>query len=537
MTGMPFGSRDLIDRVQAFVDGAQEGTITSEQLAAFEQLLRQQPEARFLYAEMIKMSVCLPRALSRIGGGTNGRLSGALFDEVLSGTLAGNDDLNWELLSEFVPVPPVETEEGPWQANAASTDGTEGSAMAAAMPQSPSLLFRLVRLSQFLAPTLAGALLAVLTIWVGLYWIGSGHRTDRAMFPPDLRAPLVARLVKAVDCQWTDPISKPMVGSFLRQGQRLELNEGFVEIHFDGGVRLILEGPATMTIESAGKVRLERGKLAALVSAEAIGFTVRTPHAVVRDLGTEFGVDVEPGKGTQLCVFRGEVCVEPAEASFQSGRVVGAGGAVRVETVSGTTVLDTPARPERFVRDLDNLRSNSQEAIASTFDNGLDGWTKGPARQSRKLSQQPAGGNPGGTLLSTGNEPATKLVAPARYRGDLSRFQGGTISFDAKFVQSGDAEARAAGFEFGLITITGAGRSATQQIAASPPTAQWQTYRGLLTAAAFGVSPSDWEAILANVTNITINLNAFRGVPNEILAFDNIVLRRQDPPESALDGR
>lgn len=531
MTGIPFGSRDLVDRVQAFVDGSQLGTITPEQLAAFEQLLREQPEARFLYAEMIKMSVCLPRALSRIGGGTNGRLNGALFDEALNGALAGDGDLSWELLPEFVPVPPVETEEVPWQANSASTDGAERSAMAAEMPQCPSLLFRLARLSRLLAPTLAGALLAVVTIWVGSYWIGSGQRTDHAVLPPDLLPPFVARLVKAVDCQWTDPTSKPMVGSFLRQGRRLELDDGFVEIHFDGGVRLILEGPATMTIESAGKVRLERGKLAALVSAEAVGFTVRTPHAVVRDLGTEFGVEVEPGKGTQLCVFRGEVCVETAEASFQSGRVVGAGRAVRVETVSGTAVLDTPARPERFVRNLDNLRTSPQEPIASTFDNGLDGWTKEPGRQSRKLFQQPAGGNPGGVLLSTGNGPDTKLVAPARYRGDLSRFLGGTISFDAKFVQSGDDETRAAGFEFGLVTITGAGRSATQQIAASPPTAQWQTYRGLLTAAAFGVSPSEWEAILANVTEITISLNAFRGVPNEILAFDNIVLRAQDPPE------
>ncbi|MDZ7616344.1 MAG: hypothetical protein U1E05_05025, partial [Patescibacteria group bacterium] len=67
--------------------------------------------------------------------------------------------------------------------------------------------------------------------------------------------------------------------------------------------------------------------------------------------------------------------------------------------------------------------------------------------------------------------------------------------------------------------------TATQQIATSPPTARWNTYRGSFTAAAFGVSADDWKAILADVTSLTINLNAFQGVPNETLGFDNIVLR------------
>ena len=505
MTDISRDSHDLLGRILAFVDATQADTVTPEQLAEFEQLLRQRPEAQSLYAEVITMSVCLPRAMTGIDHGRNGRNG-----------------------KKAVPFPAVGPTDFPLEVGPDLDDGPIGLPGTDDPPGGTPLLFRPTPLSLFIASVVIGSLLIVLAVWTAPRFRGP------ARLQPDLLAPFVARVTKTVDCRWIDPDSPPMVGSFLRQGQLLKLEAGLVEIRLDEGARVILEGPGTMTVESAGSVGLERGKLVALVPDEATGFTVRTPHAVLRDLGTEFGVEVQPDGCTELCVFQGQVRVETSETPVEAGRVVKAGQAVRVATSLGTSVLETSAEPERFVRE---LPGSNDKVLASTFGDSLEGWTKKPLGKTSSLLQQTTGGNPGGCLLSIGNGPGTKLIAPPRYHGNLTRFDGGNIAFDAKYVEPGDNETRASGFDFGLITIAGAGRTAAQQIAASPPTDRWRTYRGSFTAAAFGVSSDEWKAILGDVTSLTVNLNAFRGVPNESLAFDNITLRGQGGDVSGPSAR
>ena len=511
MTGSIRNPSDLVDRIQAFVDVTQTGTVTQEQLAEFEQLLRQHAEAQFLYSEVIKMSVCLPRVLAGVGPGGNGRGASGRGEH-------GRDD-DGSNGKASIPFPLIEPVTFPVQIGPESAASPLPSLEADDPSRGIPLLFRPTPLSLFIASVVIGSLLMVLAVWTA-----PRYRGPRRL-QPDLLAPYVARLTRAVDYRWADPATSPIIGSFLRQGQVLNLDAGLIEIRLDEGARVIVEGPGSMIVESAGSVGLERGKLVAMVPAEAAGFTVRTPHAVLRDLGTEFGVEVDPDACTQLCVFQGGVRVETSGMAAEAGRVVQAGQAVRVATLLGVTVLDTPAKPERFVRDLPQPPQINSGDLASTFDGGLEGWTRMPSRKGSGLSHQQVGGNPSGFLLISNIGPGTKLIAPPRYHGNLLRFDGGVISFDAKFIEAGDDEKRAAGFDFGLITITGDGRTATQQIAASPPTARWNTYRGSFTAAAFGVPEDQWQAILADVTGLTINLNAFRGVPNEVLALDNILLR------------
>ena len=43
-------------------------------------------------------------------------------------------------------------------------------------------------------------------------------------------------------------------------------------------------------------------------------FTISTPTAIVNDLGTEFGVEVGPKSGTQVCVMQGRVVLQPSAA-------------------------------------------------------------------------------------------------------------------------------------------------------------------------------------------------------------------------------
>jgi hypothetical protein len=146
----------------------------------------------------------------------------------------------------------------------------------------------------------------------------------------------VGRITGTADCRWAGPQGAPSAAVPL--GRKYELASGLVEIAYDSGARIILQGPCTYEVESAAGGFLSLGKLTARVEKKnevgsgqwAMGseaksqdhyplatshyplFVVRTPTAVVTDLGTEFGVEVSKEGTTTSHVFRGTVRVELA---------------------------------------------------------------------------------------------------------------------------------------------------------------------------------------------------------------------------------
>lgn len=98
-------------------------------------------------------------------------------------------------------------------------------------------------------------------------------------------------------------------GTVLR-GEWYEIKAGTVELVTRLGARVVIESPATFRFESAQRLHLTRGRLAADVPLTAKGFTVVTPTGQAVDLGTKFGVDV-PLKGkSEIHVFQGEVIAQ-----------------------------------------------------------------------------------------------------------------------------------------------------------------------------------------------------------------------------------
>jgi hypothetical protein len=93
-------------------------------------------------------------------------------------------------------------------------------------------------------------------------------------------------------------------------------------------------------------------------SSSAAPFAIRTPSAVVTDLGTEFGVEVDSNGRTTSHVFRGSVSVQPIGSSVQQGVVLHAGEAAFVETSSGrpSNIARVDGIPSRFVRRVPNGR-------------------------------------------------------------------------------------------------------------------------------------------------------------------------------------
>ena len=178
--------------------------------------------------------------------------------------------------------------------------------------------------------------------------------------------------------------------SVLRLGDTLALDAGLLEITYDTGARVILQGPVKYDVESSAGGYLSIGKLTARLEqksevrdqrSESANqksetrnqnsphlcpltsdlFTVRTPTAAVTDLGTEFGVEVSKDGSTRSHVYRGSVRLQVTSGN---GKATGAeevlhenqsacvesrgdpSGARRIKR------LDASTKPAGFVREI-----------------------------------------------------------------------------------------------------------------------------------------------------------------------------------------
>jgi hypothetical protein len=203
------------------------------------------------------------------------------------------------------------------------------------------------------------------------------------------RSSAVAHITGMVECQWekrswfggqdseasnhqSDIINQK---SLLHVGDRLALRSGLLELTYETGAKVILQGPVTYEVESPSGGYLSVGKLTAKLEkkpevkgqrsesanqkAESRNqkspdlcpltsdlFAIRTPTAIVTDLGTEFGVEVDGQGGTTSHVFRGLV-------RFQATSGDGtANGAAEVLHESQSARVDIPnRRPTRIPMD------------------------------------------------------------------------------------------------------------------------------------------------------------------------------------------
>jgi PEP-CTERM motif len=160
--------------------------------------------------------------------------------------------------------------------------------------------------------------------------------------------------------------------------------------------------------------------------------------------------------------------------------------------------------------------------IVSTFDTNLDGWT---SQGTGAVVWFPVG-NPGGSAEYNRfiSFPDLYAVAPAKFTGNLSAYDGQTFSFDAELtkVEAGNPQSA-----FGRIDLYYGGLPTpiSQDIAPGVPTTSWQTYSGPFTAAGFGVSQAQWNTALAGVDKLTIFYSPFDvTMANSPTLLDNVIL-------------
>ena len=145
--------------------------------------------------------------------------------------------------------------------------------------------------------------------------------TQDRMTPPP-RMEFVGQITGMANCQFKEGSEFRVQGSgaenqrseirnqksLVALGDKFILASGLMEITYDTGAKVIVQGPATYEAESRNGGFLSLGKLIGKVTSEAArGLTIRTPTAIVTDLGTEFGVEVSPQRESRVYVFRGKV--------------------------------------------------------------------------------------------------------------------------------------------------------------------------------------------------------------------------------------
>jgi hypothetical protein len=128
-----------------------------------------------------------------------------------------------------------------------------------------------------------------------------------------------------------------LAGTTVLRDEWHEIAAGTVELATARGARVVIEAPAKFQFESAQRLRVDYGRVAADVPPAATGFTVVTPTGDAIDLGTRFGVDVPASGDAEIHVFEGEVIARSTSGDKQRNltggeayRLTGHNGAERV---------------------------------------------------------------------------------------------------------------------------------------------------------------------------------------------------------------
>jgi len=225
-------------------------------------------------------------------------------------------------------------------------------------------------LSYLLAVAITGVMLIIGAIWP------VSHREQIAAAPhkPSVNRPeyiVVGQITGMAGVKWSDdPNYIPPMGVGVRLGRQYKLKSGLMEITYDSGAKVILEGPCSYEVDSTAGGYLALGRLVARVEQKVASgqwpvarnegrgtrdeghesanpqspipnpqslatshsplatnpsplyplpsplFAVRTPTALVTDLGTEFGVEVDVNGDTTSHVFQGTVVVQAGIRGF-----------------------------------------------------------------------------------------------------------------------------------------------------------------------------------------------------------------------------
>ncbi len=197
------------------------------------------------------------------------------------------------------------------------------------------------------------ALVALASSFLTHTWIARGPVQEIASSMTLPGEGSLARVTSTLNCRWQQPSRGTGFGTELRAGDQLNLAAGLAEVTFNSGVRIILEGPATLDLSDATEAVLTDGRLAASIPNTAAQPRLRVSQCVAFEPGSEFGLLANSEGGGEVHVFSGRVSTtllgELGE-TLETMRLSKSEG-VRLAP-SGRTMTKLTADDDRFVRSL-----------------------------------------------------------------------------------------------------------------------------------------------------------------------------------------
>lgn len=322
------------------LDAACDGTISPTDLMELQDQLRDHTEAIDSYIDRFHLEASLSWDLSSIPSAEAIQLAGgeSVDDETFGDKGIKDDSIKEE---------GIEPE----------TAETEASESLPTREKHETVLQRVFR-HEF-SVGVAVAIVAVAALLVALAVIPvsefiAGSKDEKQPTTPDA-ATEIATLTGWHRVDWIGEDRMTIRTDRIRAGQRLAFASGVVEITYDTGAKVVIEGPAEFRVgsdergmmnekekkEQTNSGYLGLGRLVARVAGEdAKGFFVDTSDVRVEDLGTEFGVEVRRDGAADAVVLTGGVYVTRRTADGEWGNrirlaagqgafVKASGGAVR----------------------------------------------------------------------------------------------------------------------------------------------------------------------------------------------------------------
>lgn len=179
-------------------------------------------------------------------------------------------------------------------------------------------------------------------------------------------AEYVATLVSAADVRWDR--SEPPVpdGTRLPAGE-VRLAEGVIEIMFDSGVKVLLQGPASFVPQSSRSGLLRSGRLVAQCPPGAPPFAVQTAAAVAVGEGAEFACDAAADGTCKIHVYSGRVEVAGHTHRFDAAtrEQLTAGEALLVEASPEMRLVPLAPLGDEFVRSVPQRRRHLPSGLVA----------------------------------------------------------------------------------------------------------------------------------------------------------------------------
>ncbi|MEM8671566.1 MAG: LamG-like jellyroll fold domain-containing protein [Planctomycetota bacterium] len=252
------------------IDTYLDGNLASDQAAAFQELLRNDPEAR----------ACLRRRAA-----IDERLTDLAASAVAIDRRTSDSTLTVRVESAVEPkVIPDQTARGSYTP------------------------------LQIILPWAIAATLAVI-LFVGR------EATEKDPQTQVKAEPFIGLLVDEAGAEF-EPGFGPQDVKFNRGEYRLQ--KGAIHLRLENGTDVVMGSPVAFEIHDAFRLTLDEGILSAYVPPSAKGFTVAAPGIDYEDLGTEFAVAVNPASGaSELHVFDGQVDAKIADSRSTVSSVYG----------------------------------------------------------------------------------------------------------------------------------------------------------------------------------------------------------------------